>query len=213
MWQLISLIKPKQARMIPVHLDPSKLRIGLAGRAELTVRRLIWLHNLGGKPQVFSDAPSEELQRLAGADLIDRLPNHEDLLALDALWVADLSEVESEALGAAARAKKVLLNTEDVLPLCDFHTPSVVRRGRLVLSAGTGGASPAAASFVRERLTAAFPETWAVVLDELAQARQAQKQAGASMADMRRAAFATLEDQFGKSDAICVNFACGKSRG
>jgi precorrin-2 dehydrogenase/sirohydrochlorin ferrochelatase len=197
--------------MIPIHLDPSKLRIGLAGRDELTVRRLLWLRNLGGKPQVFSDAPSDELQFLAGTDLIDRLPNHADLLALDALWVADLSEVESQALGAAARANKVLLNTEDVLSLCDFHTPSVVRRGRLVLSAGTGGASPAAASFVRERLTAVFPETWAMVLDELAQARQAQKQAGASMADMRRAAFTTLEAQFGKSDAICVNFACGKS--
>jgi precorrin-2 dehydrogenase/sirohydrochlorin ferrochelatase len=197
--------------MIPIHLDPNKIKIGLAGRGELTVRRLAWLRNLGATPLVFSDAPSEALQTLAGAALQKRLPNDADLDGLDALWVADLTDLESQALGGAARAKKVLLNTEDVLPLCDFHTPSVVCRGRLVLSAGTGGASPAAASFVRERLAAAFPETWAEMLDELAKARQGQKQAGASMADMRRAAFTTLEAQFGKSDAICVNFACGKS--
>lgn len=183
--------------MIPIHLDPSLTRIGLVGRGTLAVRRLSWFQGLGARPLIFSDRPEPALVAAAGPDLIARLPNSADLAGLQVLWVADLEPAEAELLGAAAREAKVLLNTEDVLPLCDFHTPAIVRRGRLVLSAGTGGASPAAASYVRERLTSAFPEAWADMLETLAAERLAQKQAGASMAEMRQAAFAKLVAVFG----------------
>ncbi|OYU77481.1 MAG: siroheme synthase [Alphaproteobacteria bacterium PA3] len=163
----------------------------------LTVRRLNWFQGLGTIPLIFSDRPEPDLSAAAGPDLIPRLPNLEDLAGLQVVWVADLEPDEAELLGAAAREAKVLLNTEDVLPLCDFHTPAIVRRGRLVLSAGTGGGSPAAASYVRERLTATFPEAWAEMLDTLTAERLAQKQAGASMAEMRAAAFAKLVAAFG----------------
>jgi len=186
--------------LIPIHLDPGQTRIGLVGRGALAVRRLGWFHALGANPVVFSDRPEFDLVSAAGSNLVERLPNEDDLASLQVLWVADLKPNETESLGAAVRAAKVLLNTEDVLPLCDFHTPAVVRRGRLVLSAGTGGASPAAASYIRERLSAAFPEAWAEMLDALAAERRMQKQNGASMAEMRASAFAKLVEAFGPAD-------------
>lgn len=186
--------------MIPIHLDPMHTRIGLVGRGTLTLRRLGWLQGLGTTPLIFSDRPEPELAAAAGSELIGRLPNLDDLTGLQVMWVADLEPAEAKLLGAAARAAKVLLNTEDVLPLCDFHTPAIVRRGRLVLSAGTGGGSPAAASYVRERLTATFPEAWAEMLETLTAERLVQKQAGASMAEMRQAAFAKLVTAFGPPD-------------
>jgi precorrin-2 dehydrogenase/sirohydrochlorin ferrochelatase len=79
----------------------------------------------------------------------------------------------------AARSANVLVNVEDVLPLCDFHTPAVLRRGQLTLAAGTGGASPAVARAARERLEAAFPESWALALKEIAQSRAVLRQKGA----------------------------------
>ncbi len=186
--------------MIPIHLDPAQTRIGLVGRGTLAVRRLGWFQGLGSTPFIFSDRPEPEFASAAGEALISRLPNSDDLANLQVLWIADLEPAEAEVLGAAARAAKVLLNTEDVLPLCDFHTPAIVRRGRLVLSAGTGGGSPAAASYVRERLTAAFPDAWADMLETLTAERLIQKQAGASMAEMRQAAFEKLVATFGPPD-------------
>ena len=183
--------------MIPIHLDPAQTQIGLVGRGPLAVRRLGWFQGLGVTPLLFSDCPGPDLAAAAGTDLIARLPNADDLASLQVLWVADLEPAEAEALGAAARAAKVLLNTEDVLPLCDFHTPAVVRRGRLVLSAGTGGGSPAAASFVRERLAATVPEAWDEMMETLAAERLKQKESGATMAEMREAAFAKLIAAFG----------------
>jgi precorrin-2 dehydrogenase/sirohydrochlorin ferrochelatase len=185
--------------LVPIHLDPAQIRIGLVGRAKLTARRLAWLRELGAEPLVYSDQPEVALQEASGDRLIRRLPKAEDLAELHVIWVADLEPAEAEVLGAAARAAKVLLNTEDVLPLCDFHTPSIVRRGRLVISAGTGGASPTAAGFVRDRLATAFPETWEDVLDQLAEERQLMKAKGASMAEMKDAALVRLHAAFGPS--------------
>jgi precorrin-2 dehydrogenase/sirohydrochlorin ferrochelatase len=83
-----------------------------------------------------------------------------------------------------------LVNVEDVVPLCDFHTPAVVRRGKLTLAVGTGGASPAVARVARERLEAAFPPGWGEALDEIAEARARLRADGASFdtlsADARR---------------------------
>ncbi len=54
----------------------------------------------------------------------------------------------------------MLVNVEDVLPLCDFHVPAVVRRGDLLLTASTGGAAPGLARALREWLAQNFGPEW-----------------------------------------------------
>lgn len=165
--------------MIPLYLDPAHARVALIGRGALAVRRLAWLLDAGAAPDVWSDAPSFDLARLAGATLRDGLPGLVELARYHAIWVADLPRDEAEALAANAASVNVLVNVEDVKALCDFHTPAVVRRGKLTLAAGTGGASPAVARAARERLEAAFPEEWAHALDVIAKARAALREDGA----------------------------------
>lgn len=170
--------------MLPVMLDPTRQRIGLAGRGALTLKRLEWFRKLGVTPEIFSDMPSPELTEAAGDLILPRLPDPGDLVALDVLWIADLDRHEAEDLFTQARAVKVMVNVEDDLPLCDFHTPAVVKRGRLVIAAGTGGASPAVASAVRTRIEEAFPEGWADALEDIAAARQQLRAHGAAPAEV-----------------------------
>lgn len=170
--------------MLPVMLDPARTRVGLAGRGALTLRRLEWFRRLGFMPEIFSDTPSDELVAAAGELFLPRLPDPGDLVALDLLWIADLDRAEAEDLYVQARAVKVLVNVEDDLPLCDFHTPSVVTRGRLVIAAGTGGASPAVAAAVRGKLEQAFSEDWADTLEDIAAARVQLRGEGAVPADI-----------------------------
>lgn len=179
--------------MIPLHLDPQKLHLGLVGRAELAVRRLAWLRAGGADPQVFSDAPSEVLRAAAGPRLIEKLPNTDDLATLDIVWIADLPPELASPLYEAARAVKTIANVEDVLPECDFHTPALVRRGALLISIGTGGASPAAAGAVREAIKTAVPARWAGVLDDIAAARAQLKAAGADMSELKADALARIK--------------------
>jgi precorrin-2 dehydrogenase / sirohydrochlorin ferrochelatase len=185
--------------MIPIHLDPAMLTIALVGRGVLAQRRLTGLRALGCDPELYTDTPEPEFAAFAGPSLIYRLPDASDLARFNVLWIADLDPEQAEALADAARAAKVIVNVEDVLPYCDFHTPSVVRRGRLVLSAGTGGASPAAASDIRTRLETAFSDDWGLALNELAQLRLDMKAEGFDNADIRARSLAWLEARFGPS--------------
>jgi precorrin-2 dehydrogenase len=68
------------------------------------------------------------------------------------------------AIAKEARARGALVNVVDDIPSCDWAAPAIVRRGDLVLAIGTGGASPAAARLIRERLELEFGEEWAEVL-------------------------------------------------
>jgi len=61
-----------------------------------------------------------------------------------------------------------LVNVEDRPALCDFHSVAEVRRGDLLLTVSTGGASPGLAARIRARLAGEFGPEWA---DRLAQLR------------------------------------------
>jgi len=164
--------------MIPIYLDPAATRIALIGRDTLALRRLNWLIAAGAAPDVWSDAPSAAFAE--AADIRPRLPTADEIGTYHAIWIADLPRDEAEVLASAARARNVLVNVEDYLPLCDFHTPAVLRRGKLTLAVGTGGASPAVASAARERLEVAFPPSWELALDEIALSRAALRANNAS---------------------------------
>lgn len=157
--------------MIPIYLDPTSVRVALVGNGALAARRLAWLEEGGGSAEVWAPAPSSELLDVAGAHLTRGLPSDDDLLRYDVVWIADLPREDAARLAKRARAAKALVNVEDVVPLCDFHTPAVVRRGKLTLAAGTGGASPAVARAARERLEQAFPSAWEDALEEIARSR------------------------------------------
>ena len=72
---------------------------------------------------------------------------------------------ERDAIAFQARSRAVLVNVMDDVPNCDWSAPAIVRRDELVLAISTGGASPALASKLRERLEAEFGEQWGDVLE------------------------------------------------
>ena len=106
------------------------------------------------------------------------------LASLQVLFVAGMPEGESRDLATRARAAGVLVNVEDVLPLCDFHVPAIVRRGDLLLTASTGGQVPGLARALRETLADQFGPEWTTRLKELGQARAKWRAEGLSPAQV-----------------------------
>ncbi len=80
----------------------------------------------------------------------------------------------------------VLVNVEDQGALCDFHVPSVVRRGDLTITVSTGGRSPGLAARVRRFLEELFGPEWADHLEEVAARRAEWRTRGADTATVRR---------------------------
>jgi precorrin-2 dehydrogenase/sirohydrochlorin ferrochelatase len=155
--------------MIAVALDPNAVPAAVAGRGQPALRRFRALRTAGATTiTLFTDRPDEALRAEAGADLRPALPGPADLAALRTLWITGLPDDNAAALVAQARAARVLVNVEDQPALCDFHSVAEIRRGDLLLTVSTGGASPGLAGRIRARLEAEFGPEWA---DRLAQLR------------------------------------------
>src|SRR6201996_913043 len=153
--------------MLPLVLNPVSLKVGLAGRGQARERRAALLAEAGVEARLLPETVTDEV-----------------LASLQLLFVAGLDEGEARELAARARRLKVLVNVEDVLPLCDFHVPAIVRRGELLLTASTGGTVPGLARRLREWLADAFGPEWTTRLSDLSAARARWRSAGLSTADV-----------------------------
>jgi precorrin-2 dehydrogenase/sirohydrochlorin ferrochelatase len=152
--------------VLPIALDPTVLRIGLAGAGEGLARRRATLAEGGVEPVLIgADAPLKDLHLL---------------------FVAGLDKNSASALAGRARAAKVLVNVEDAPALCDFHVPAIVRRGDLALTVSTSGKAPGLARLLREWLDRIFGSEWQAHLDRLAGARTAWRAEGASAEEVSR---------------------------
>jgi precorrin-2 dehydrogenase/sirohydrochlorin ferrochelatase len=154
---------PQALPMLPITLDQSALRMGVAGAGAPLERRLAMLDAGGVKPQWVHR---------------DRLPSDAEITALHLFFVAGLDDGVSAALAATARRARVLVNVEDRPALCDFHVPASVRRGDLILTVSTGGRSPGVARLVREDLERRFGPQWGTRLDEMAELRRLWREEG-----------------------------------
>ena len=168
--------------MIPIALDPAALAVAVVGRGALALRRFRALRAAGAAAVLlFSDRPDAELAAAAGEFWRDALPKPDDLAALNALWIVGLPDDAAEQLAALARSHRVLVNVEDRPELCDFHSVAEVRRGDLLLTVSTGGASPGLAARIRARLAAEYGPEWADRLNLLRGRRAAWRQDGSDV--------------------------------
>jgi precorrin-2 dehydrogenase/sirohydrochlorin ferrochelatase len=149
--------------MLPLVLNPVNLKAGLAGRGAERDRRAALLAEAGVEARLLPEGASDAV-----------------LSGLQLLFVAGLPEGEARDLATRARGLGVLVNVEDVLPLCDFHVPAIVRRGDLLLTASTGGQVPGLARALRESLADQFGPEWTARLKELGMARAKWRAQGLS---------------------------------
>jgi precorrin-2 dehydrogenase/sirohydrochlorin ferrochelatase len=140
--------------MLPLVLNPVSLKVGLAGQGELRDRRAALLADAGVEVRLLPNPVPDDV-----------------LAALQLLFVAGMPEGEARELATRARKAGVLVNVEDVLPLCDFHVPAIVRRGDLLLTASTGGQVPGLARALRESMAEEYGPEWTTRLNELSLAR------------------------------------------
>jgi precorrin-2 dehydrogenase/sirohydrochlorin ferrochelatase len=154
----------------PVFLDLRGRRCVVVGGGEVALRKVDGLLAAGAKvtvvaPRIHEMPPGVTvLQRgFAPADLDG---------AFFAISATDDRAVNS-AVAAEAEARGIPVNVVDVPAESSVILPAVVRRGEFVLAVSTGGASPAFARLLRERLEAEFGEEYGELIAFLKALRQA----------------------------------------
>ena len=166
--------------MFPIILNPEYTRFVLVGNEFLTQKRLAGLRdaNIAKNLTIYAPAPchcmgelNEEMKSL-GARIHLRLPKKSELKKAHIVYIVDIDEKEAKKLADYCRKKNILVNIEDVIPYCDFHTPSIVRRGDLLFSISTNGKSPGLGIEIKKYISKKFPAEWAERLEILAKKRQ-----------------------------------------
>lgn len=181
--------------MIPVMIDPRRVKVVIAGTGVAAERRLRQVRE-GGASEVAVFAPGEahRFEPLADGPVHDRLPEAADLAGVGLLYVAGLDRDAAAALAMTAREHAILVNVEDVRELCDFHVPGSVRRGELLIAVGTGGSSPGLARRMRRHLESEFGPEWAERVRLLAARRREWIEQGADMAEVAKRTEALIDE-------------------
>ena len=94
-----------------------------------------------------------------------------DVDGYDLVMVATDDGAVNAQVAAEARTRGIWVNAADDLANCDFILPSLAKRGRIALAASTGGASPALARWLRERLEEFLDDEVVALGDLLAEVR------------------------------------------
>ena len=170
----------------PVNLLVRGRRVVVVGGGRIAARKIEPLLEAGALVEVVSPEVGTEVRAWADAG---RLVLHERALRagdLEGAWLA-LTATDDPAVNtavhAAGEAGRVWVNSADDPANCSFTLMSVIRRGDLVVSLGTGGRSPALAAQLRRRLEEEIGPEYETLLDLLADAREELRGAGRSTED------------------------------
>ena len=161
----------------PLFVDLNDKTALVVGGGPVAARKARVLLDYG--PRVLVCAPSfaPELEQLSGAELLRR-PFSPELLEGVSLAVAATGDREvNHWVSGLCRARSIPVNVADSREESTFLFPAVVRRGRLSVGISTGGASPAAAAYVRRTLEGQLPESLGPILDWLEDQREAGRDA------------------------------------
>jgi len=156
-------------------MDLEGRRVSVVGGGAVAERRVRALLECGAQLTVTAPEVTDGLRRLVDEGrlaLRERVYRSGDFAGAALAFVAVDDREVSASAADDARSAGVPVNVADEPSLCDFIVPSVLRRGRLTVAVSTGGASPAWARKLRERLEGEFGEDYEKLLDTLAAVRR-----------------------------------------
>jgi len=167
----------------PANLVVDGRRCVVVGAGRIAARKIAALLAAGARVHVVAPDVNDEVQAWADAGMLTLDARAFDASDLDGAWLATTATGVvgvDHAVYEAAEARRIWVNSADDPANCSFTLMSVVRRGDLVVTIGTGGRSPALATWLRRRLSDELGPEYEQLLDLLADARESLQAAGRS---------------------------------
>jgi siroheme synthase-like protein len=170
----------------PANLVVAGRRCVVVGAGRIAARKVEALLEAGARVHVIAPEIGEEIRAWAAASRLTVTQRAFAAADLDDAWLATTATgvpAVDHAVFEAGEARRVWVNSADDPANCSFTLTSVVRQGDLVVTVGTGGRSPALATWLRRRFTQELGPEYATLLDMLSAAREELRAKGGSSED------------------------------
>jgi siroheme synthase-like protein len=167
----------------PVSLVVAGRRCVVVGAGRIAARKVEPLLDAGADVLVVAPEVGTEIRAWADAGRLTVAARDFEATDLDGAWLATTATGVpgvDHAVFEAGEARRVWVNSADDPGNCSFTLMSVVRQGDLVVTVGTGGRSPALATWLRRRFTQELGPEYATLLDMLSEAREELRSSGRS---------------------------------
>jgi precorrin-2 dehydrogenase/sirohydrochlorin ferrochelatase len=160
------------SRYYPINLDVRGKACLVVGGGEVALRKTRSLVDAGADVTVVAPVVLAKLKALGGVVVREQAYRDTDLHGAFLVIVATDDEVTNRAVARDAADFGCLVNVVDCPALSNFIVPATLGRGELQISVSTGGASPALARRIREKLEGEFPEEYAALVVALGELRR-----------------------------------------
>jgi siroheme synthase-like protein len=159
----------------PVFLNLTGRRCVIIGGGQVAEGKVSKLLDSGAKIIVISPDATQGIRDYADSGQIEyslRKYQEGDLNGAFLVVAATNDRVVNQEIFEEAEKSGILLNAVDDMPRCSFIAPSIVEKGPITVAISTGGASPALARKLREKLEVSQALDWADATNMLSHARQ-----------------------------------------
>jgi siroheme synthase-like protein len=161
-------------------------RVVVVGAGRIAARKIEPLLDLGADVTVVAPAADDEVQGWADAGRLHLEARPFVPADLDDAWLAVTATDDPAVNAAVFRAgeeRRVWVNSADDPANCSFTLMSVVRRSDVVVAIGTGGRSPALATWLKRQVTEELGPEYETLLELLSEARESMRRDGRSSED------------------------------
>jgi siroheme synthase-like protein len=150
----------------PVMIPIGGWRCLVVGGGPVATRRVAGLLDAGATVTVVAPEVDAALERMEAVGLaVERRPYNEgEAAAYDLVVTATGVESVDRLVVADARSARALVASADTASSGTVRLPAVHRAGPVTVAVATGGASPAVAGWLRDRLASAVPHDMVTVV-------------------------------------------------
>ena len=160
----------------PMFIELQEAPVLVVGGGNVALRKVKKLLSYGADITVIAPKMEKELEENSEIHRIYREFEAEDLLSCPTMVIAATNQVNvNERIATLCREKRIPVNVVDDAKNCSFLFPALVKQGELSAGICTGGASPTASVYYKERLQELLPEHLDEILEWLEEKRSELK--------------------------------------
>lgn len=161
----------------PMFIDLENKKVLVVGGGMVAFRKVQKLLSYGAKMTVISPEIVDNFEKIQGLIIKKRQLEMKDLEQDDfeIVIAATDEKVLNRQIAQCCREQNIPVNVVDDQEQCSFIFPALVQQGNLSVGISTGGASPTAAIYYKERIQEMVPDNIEEILDWLEEKRQQLK--------------------------------------